>query len=99
MQRQAADDLRREADAYAALKDGRRAGLFTSVCRVGRYVSHGLLTEPAVVQAMTAAAIANGAVAAHGTRWCSDAIARGLKASLRDTLPPLARRFREVRAS
>lgn len=99
MRAQGLQDLREAAGAYASLTDGRRQALFTLVARLARYVVNRVLSESEVRSALCAAAEANGALAAHGTRWVDGCISRALRLGQNDPLPPLARCFRSgVRA-
>lgn len=94
MRRQALSDVQEAASTYAALRDGRRNGLFCAVCRLAKYVVNGVISEAELRDALCAAAAANGALAKHGARWAECTIGRALSAGRNDTLPPLARRFR-----
>ena len=64
------------------------------VCRIGKYVGHGIVTEPELRTLFRSAAEVNGAISKHGRSWADSTITSALRASRKDTLPPLARRFR-----
>lgn len=95
MRRQALHDLREASEAYTGLRDGRRNGLFSVACRLVRYVVNGVLTENELRTDLRNAAAANGALGANGSAWFDGVIRRALAFGARDSLPPLARRFRE----
>lgn len=96
MRRQALSDLHDEAAGYAALTDGRRNGLFSVASRLVRYVVNGVINEVELRSALREAAAANGALGTHGPAWLDGVIRRALAYGARDSLPPLARRFRKV---
>jgi hypothetical protein len=94
MRRQALHDVRAATASYAELTDGRRNGLFPGVCKVARYVVHGVLTEAEFRSAWMDAARANGALAKHGPVWAVTTIRNAINKAQGDPLPPLARAFR-----
>lgn len=95
MRRQAQHDLQEAAGTYAALRDGRRNGLFSVACRLVCYVVNGVLAEAEFRNDLREAAVANGAIGSNGSAWFDGVVRRALAYGARDTLPPLARRFRE----
>ena len=94
MRAQALSDIREAAGAYAELTDGRRSQLYGMVCRIGKYVANGIVTEVELRAMFHEAAEANGAISKHGRGWANATITSALRASRSDALPPLARRFR-----
>lgn len=96
MRRQALHDLRAEADRYAEMQDGRRNELFRAVCRVAKYSANGVLASGEIVEAFAAAAGVNGALDRYGSTWVRGTVGRALERGANDSLPPLAREFREV---
>ena len=91
---QAQNDLRGAAAEFAALKEGRRTGLFTVACRLAKYVHHGFLSELEFRGAFMEAARANSALAKHGPAWAETTLRSALNCARNDALPPLARGFR-----
>ncbi len=96
MRAQAAHDLAEAAAEYSSRQDGRREALFTTACRLARYVANDVLPEAELRSALREAAAANGALAKYGARWLDDTITRALARGRNDVLPPLARRFRNT---
>lgn len=98
MRRQALSDLALAASEYASIVDGRRAKLFSLACRCGRYVTHNVLSESELRNALLDAARSNGAIGKYGMPWARDTIARAVACCRSDRLPPLARAFRSQEA-
>lgn len=96
MRRQALHDLQEVTREYASRQDGRRNGLFSVTCKLARYVVNSVLSESELRSALREAAAANGALSAHGSHWFDGVIRRALACGSRDSLPPLARQFREI---
>ena len=93
MRRQATNDLAEAAAEVAGLEDGRRTKLFSTVCAVGKYVAHGVLTESEFRCAFMDAAGANGSLRKYRVADISNAIRNALTASSNDPLPLLARKY------
>jgi hypothetical protein len=96
MRRQALHDLQEVASEYAGRQDGRRNGLFSVTCKLARYVVNSVLSESELRSALCEAAAANGALSVHGSYWFDGVMRRALACGARDSLPPLARQFREI---
>ena len=94
MRAQALSDIREAAGAYAELIDGRRSQLYGMVCRIGKYVANGIVTEAELRAMSHEAAEANGGISKHGRGWANATITSALRSSRSDALPLLARRFR-----
>jgi Bifunctional DNA primase/polymerase, N-terminal len=85
--------LNNEAAAVANKKQpGRNTQLHKSACNLGEIVGGGALTEEEVIDALMAAATANGSVGEDGDKACRNTIASGLrKGKLQPrTAPPRA---------
>lgn len=93
LRRQALHDINEAAREYAGRKDGRRNGLFSVACKVARYAAHRVISEQELRAELQQAAMANGALSAHGHHWFNDTLRRALAYGARDALPIVARRF------
>jgi hypothetical protein len=65
---------------------GRNPQLFNAICRLGKYVHHGVLTEEEVRSALLGAAKINGLIR-DGVKACNDTISSGLRKAEFDELP------------
>lgn len=68
---------------------GRNIAVFRFVCRFGRMVHYGLLSESPLVENMVASCTANGLIAEDGARSVLATISSGLRAPASDSLPHL----------
>lgn len=92
--RYAVSILDRELPALASMakNSGRNQAVFRLVCRVGRWVHHGVLSCGCLTADVLAACAANGLVLDDGRRAVLATIASGLAKSAGDTLPDLEAR-------
>ena len=86
--------LSRELRTLAAMRpgSGRNDTAFRIVCRIGRWVHHGVLAKQQVVGEVLYACERNGLVAEDGRKSVLDTIASGLARSAADALPELGAR-------
>jgi hypothetical protein len=98
MRAQSLHDLAIAAAEFAGMQDGRRTGMFRKACSVGKYVAHGIITEPEYESAFMVAAESNGALADNGRNWARKTLRSALMKSVNDPLPPLAAEFRTAAA-
>jgi hypothetical protein len=75
---------------------GRNPQLFNAICRLGKYVHHGVLTEEEVRSALLGAAEINGLISDDGLKACNDTISSGLRKAEFDELPILENRGTNV---
>jgi len=86
--------LETECEALAAMApaSGRNQRAFRLVCRLGRWVHHGILSQPDVATGVITACQSNGLMAESGRHAVVATIASGLLKSQHDALPDLGGR-------
>lgn len=86
--------LARELPALASMASntGRNQAAFRIVCRVGRWVHHGIIARDQFIAEVFDACERNGLVSDDGRKGVLDTIASGLARSAADTLPELGAR-------
>jgi Bifunctional DNA primase/polymerase, N-terminal len=89
--RQALADLDEAIRRMAALSDGRHEAPFKIASALGKYVTHKLLTESDIEDAVMNACSLNGALQKYTRTDLLKQIRNGLKKASGDNLPPLAR--------
>jgi hypothetical protein len=84
--------LARELPVLASIipNSGRNQAAFRIVCRVGRWVHHGIIARDQLITDVFEACERNGLVHDDGRKAVLDTIASGLAKSASDTLPELA---------
>ena len=86
--------LARELPALASMASntGRNQAAFRLVCRVGKWVHHGIITSDRLTADVMAACEANGLVREDGCKAVIATVASGLARSAADALPDLGGR-------
>jgi len=92
--RQALAKLQELAAHMSDLGDGRHQAPFIMACRIGRYRTHGFLTEAEIKQAFLRASAINGALAKYEFSDLLAQIKNGLRRAANDELPPLELEYR-----
>jgi hypothetical protein len=76
---------------------GRNDAAFRLVCRVGRWVHHGIIPRDQLITDVLKACERNGLVAEDGRKSVLDTIASGLDRSAEDSLPEFGHVLRKAR--